>query len=71
MPPKRKWNTTLSNINDVFNFSRQHEPSEGLGMASHKKPNFEDSLFVLNTPMLENLDMSETNRDPKIRSEEP
>jgi hypothetical protein len=71
MPPKRKWSTTFSNVNDVLNFSRQHEPSEGLGMATHKKPNFEDSLFVLNTQMLENQDMSETNRDPKNRSEEP
>jgi hypothetical protein len=68
MPPKRKWSTTFSNINDVL---RQHEPSEGLGMATHKKPNFEDSLFVLNTPMLENQDVDETNRDPKNRSEEP
>jgi hypothetical protein len=40
-------------------------------MATHKKPNFEDSLFVLSTPMLENQDMSETNRDSKNRSEEP
>jgi hypothetical protein len=58
MPPKRKWRTNFSNINDVLKFQRQHEPSEGLGMATHKKPNFEDSLFVLNTPMLENQDMS-------------
>jgi hypothetical protein len=35
-------------------------------MATDKKPNFENSLFVLNKPMLENQDMSETNR-----SEEP
>jgi hypothetical protein len=62
MPPKRKWNTTFPNINNVLNVSRQHEPSEDLGMATHKKPNFEDSLFVLNTPTLENQDMSETNR---------
>jgi hypothetical protein len=40
-------------------------------MATHKKPNFEDSLFVLNTQILENQDMSETNKDPKNRSEEP
>jgi hypothetical protein len=31
-------------------------------MATHKKPNFEDSLFVLNTPMLENQDMSEADK---------
>jgi hypothetical protein len=31
-------------------------------MATHKKPNFEDSLFVLNTPMLEDQDVSETDR---------
>jgi hypothetical protein len=66
MPPKRKWSTAFSNINNVSNVSRQCEPSEDLGVATHKKPNFEDSLFVLNTPMLENKDMSETNR-----SEEP
>jgi hypothetical protein len=64
MPPKRKWNTTFSNINNVLNISRQ--PAEDLGTTTHKKPNFEDSLFFLNTPMLENQDMSETNR-----SEEP
>ena len=48
-------------------------------MATHKKPNFEDSLFVLNTPMLENQDMSETGfeyfdhtkRDLETRSEDP
>jgi hypothetical protein len=66
MPPKRKWNTAFSNINNLLNVSRQHEPSEDLGMATHKKPNFEDSLFVLNRPMLENQDMNETNK-----SEEP
>jgi hypothetical protein len=31
-------------------------------MATHKKPNFEDFLFVLNTPMLEDQDMSEADR---------
>jgi hypothetical protein len=61
MPPKRNWNTAFSNTNNVLNVSRQHEPFEDLGMATHKKPNFEDSLFVLNTPMLENQDMSETD----------
>jgi hypothetical protein len=66
MPPKRKWNISFSNINNVLNVSRQHEPSKDLGMATHKIPNFEDSLFVLNTPMLKNQDMNETNR-----SEEP
>jgi hypothetical protein len=30
-------------------------------MATHKKPNFEDSLFFLNTLMLENQYMSETD----------
>jgi hypothetical protein len=79
MPPKRKWSTAFSDINDVLNFSRQHEPSKGLGMATHKKPNFEDSLFVLNTLMLENQGMSQpkfeyfdqTNRDPENKFEEP
>jgi len=79
MPPKRKWNATFSNIKNVLNVSRQHEPSEDLGMATLKKPNFEDSLFVLNTPMLEYQDMSEprfecfdqTNRDPETKSEDP
>jgi hypothetical protein len=71
MPPKRKWSTTFSNINDVLNFSRQHVPSKGLGVATHKNPNFEDSLFFLNIPMLENQNMNETNKDPKNRSEEP
>jgi hypothetical protein len=66
MPPKGKWNTTFSNTNNVLNVSRQHEPSEDLGMATHKKPNFEDSLFVLNTPMLENQDMSEANKFEKL-----
>jgi hypothetical protein len=78
MPPKRKWNT-FSNINNVLNVSRQHEPSKDLGMATHKKPNFEDSLFVLNMPILKNQDMSEprfeyfvhTNRDLETRSEDP
>jgi hypothetical protein len=51
MPPERKWSTTFSNTRDVLNFSRQHEPSKGLGMATYKEPNFEDSLFVLNTPI--------------------
>jgi hypothetical protein len=79
MPPKMKWNTTFSNINNGLNVSRQHEPAEDLGMTTHEKPNFEDSLFVLNTPMLENQDMSEpgfeyfdhTNKDPETRSEDP
>jgi hypothetical protein len=64
MPPKRKWNTAFSDIKNVLNFS------EGLGMATHKKPNFEDSLFVLSTPMLENQDVSETNRseEPRVHS---
>jgi hypothetical protein len=62
MPPKRKWNAAFSNTSNVLNVSRQHEPSEDSGMATHKKPNFEDSLFVLNTPMLEDQDMSEADR---------
>jgi hypothetical protein len=62
MPPKRKWSTAFSNINNVSNVSRECEPFEDLGVATHKKPNFEDSLFVLNTPIWENQDMSETNR---------
>jgi hypothetical protein len=66
MPPKRKWSTAFSNINNASNVSREREPYKDLGVATHKKPNFEDSLFVLNTPMLENQDMSETNK-----SEEP
>jgi hypothetical protein len=78
MPPKRKWSIDFSDINDVLNFSKQYEPYEGLGMATHKKPNFEGSLFVLNTPMLENQGMSQarfeyfdqTNRDPENKSEE-
>jgi hypothetical protein len=79
MPPKREWNTTFSNINNVLNLSRQHELAKDLGMATHIKPNFEDSLFVLNAPMLENQDMSEpgfeyfdhTNRDLETRFEDP
>jgi hypothetical protein len=71
MPPKRKWSTAFLGTNNVLNFSRQHEPSKGLGMDTHKKPNFEDSMFVLNIQMLENQDMSETNKDLKNRSEEP
>ena len=39
-------------------------------MATHKKHNFEDALFVLDTPMLEDQDMSEANKseetDPSI-----
>jgi hypothetical protein len=62
MPPKRKWNIAFSNTNNVLNVSRQHKPSEDLGMATHKKPNFEDSLFVLNTPMLEDQYKSEANK---------
>jgi hypothetical protein len=79
MPPKREWNTAFSNINNVLHVSRQHELVEDLGMATHIKPNFEDSLFVLNAPMLENKDMSETgfdyfdhiNRDLETRFEDP
>jgi hypothetical protein len=62
MPPKRKWNTAFSNTNNVLNASIQHKPSEDLGMATHKKPNFEDALFVLDTPMLEDQDMSEADK---------
>jgi hypothetical protein len=81
MPPKRQWSTTLSNTKDVLNFLRQHEPSEGLSIATCEKTNFEDSLFILTTSseIKESQDMSEpgfeyfgeTNRDSKMRSEEP
>jgi hypothetical protein len=70
MPPKRKWSTTFSNTNNVLNASIQHKPSEDLGMATQKKHNFEDALFVLDTPMLEDQDMSEADKseetDPSI-----
>jgi hypothetical protein len=70
MPPKRKWSTTFSNTNNVMNALIQHKPSEDLGMATQKKPNFEDALFVLDTPMLEDQDMSEADKseetDPSI-----
>jgi hypothetical protein len=70
MPPKRKWNIAFSNTNNVLNASIQHKPSEDLGMATHKKHNFEDALFVLETPMLEDQDMSEADKseetDPSI-----
>jgi hypothetical protein len=33
MPPKRKWSTAFSNINNVSNVSRQREPFEDLGVA--------------------------------------
>jgi hypothetical protein len=62
MPTKRKWNTAFSNTNNVLNASRQHEPPKDLGIATHKKPNFEDALFVLDTPMLEDQDMSEADK---------
>jgi hypothetical protein len=62
MIPKRKWNTTFSNTNNVLNSLIQHKPSKDLGMATHKKLNFEDALFVLDTPMLEDQDMSDTDK---------
>jgi hypothetical protein len=70
MPPKRKWSIAFSNINNVSNVSRQREPFEDLGVATHKKPNFDDFLFVLLTLMLENQDMSETNRfeEPQVHN---
>jgi hypothetical protein len=76
---QRKWSTSFSNTKYVLNFSRQHEPSKGLGIATHKKPNFEDSLFSLTTPILESQYMSEpgfeyfgqTNEDSEIKSKEP
>jgi hypothetical protein len=37
-------------MKDALNFSRQHEPYEGLSMATREKPNFEDSLFILTMP---------------------
>jgi hypothetical protein len=49
--PQRKWSTCFSNMKDVLNFSRKHEPSEGLIMAAREKPNFEDSLFILTKPI--------------------
>jgi hypothetical protein len=70
MPPKRKWNTTFSNTTNVLNASMQHKPFEDLGIATHKKHNFEDALFILDTPMLEDQDMSEADKseetDPSI-----
>jgi hypothetical protein len=70
MPPKRKWSTTFSKTNNVLNASIQHKPSEDLGMATQKKHNFEDALFVLDTLMLEDQDMSEADKseetDPSI-----
>jgi hypothetical protein len=68
MPPKRKWSTTFSNTNNVMNALIQHKPSEGLGMATQKKPNFEDALFVLDTPMLEDQDMSEADKSEETNS---
>jgi hypothetical protein len=62
MPPKRKWSTAFPNTNNVLNASIQHEPSKDLGMATQKKHNFEDALFVLDTPMLEDQDMSEADK---------
>jgi hypothetical protein len=35
-------------------------------MGTHKKPNFEDALFVLDTPMLEDQDISEANTSKEI-----
>jgi hypothetical protein len=57
----RKWSMGFSNMKDALNFSRQHEPSKGLSMATHEKPNFEDSIFTLTTPsqIQEIQDMSE------------
>jgi hypothetical protein len=58
---QRKWSVGFSNMKDALNFSRQHEPYEGLSMATREKPNFEDSLFILTTPnqIQESQDMSE------------
>jgi hypothetical protein len=57
----RKWSTGFSNMKYALNFSRQHEPSEDLSMATHEKPNFVDSIFTLITPSQtqENQDMRE------------
>jgi hypothetical protein len=70
MPPKRKWSTAFSNTNNVLNASIQHKPSGDLGMATQKKHNFEDALFVLDTLILEDQDMSEADKseetDPSI-----
>jgi hypothetical protein len=70
MPPKRKWSKTFPNTNNVLNASIQHKPSKDLGMTTQKKHDFEDALFVLDTPMLEDQDMSEAGNsketDPSI-----
>jgi hypothetical protein len=67
MPPKRKWSTAFSKTNDVLNASK---PSEDLGMVTQKIHNFEDALFILDTPMLEDQDLSEADKseetDPSI-----
>jgi hypothetical protein len=68
MPPKRKWSVAFSNTNNVMNALIQHKPSEDLGMATQKKPDFEDALFVLDTPMLEDQDMSEANKSEETNS---
>jgi hypothetical protein len=77
----RKWSTGFSNMKDALNFSRQHEPSEDLSMATHEKPNFVYSIFTLITPSQnqENQDMREprfesfgqTNEDSRMKFEEP
>jgi hypothetical protein len=68
MPPKRKWSTAFSNTKNVMNALIQHKPSEDSGMATQKKPNFEDTLFVLDTPMLEDQDMSEADKSEETSS---
>jgi hypothetical protein len=67
MPPKRKWSTAFSKTIDVLNASK---PSEDLGMVTQKIHNFEDALFILDAPMLEDQDLSEADKsketDPSI-----
>jgi hypothetical protein len=77
----RKWSTGFSNMKDALNFSRQHEPSADLSVATHEKPNFVDSIFTLTMPSQtqENQDIREprfeyfdqTNEDSKMKFEEP
>jgi hypothetical protein len=63
MPPKRKWSIAFSKTNDVLNASK---PSEDLGMVTQKIHNFQDALFILDTPMLEDQDLSEADKSEEI-----
>jgi hypothetical protein len=66
-PGKRKWSTAFSKTDDVLNASK---PSKDLGMVTQKIHNFEDALFILDTPMLEDQDLREADKseetDPSI-----